>query len=170
MDDAIAIYQRARGTALGLPRFDLDLCRLFARKDDLSRAREHARLATAQYHEMGFRSGEAQALLCEADVLRLGAAAERSQAIGASFDALGVFDGLAEPYNEARAHQYVAITLAGAGREAEAVSSWTRALAGARATGNRSLEGVVLDEPRAWRRRPWDAAGRASRTTSRAWR
>ena len=70
---------------------------------------------------MGFRSGEAQALLCEADILRLGGAGERSQALVASFDALGVFDGLAERFNEARAHQYVAVALAGEGREAEAV-------------------------------------------------
>ncbi len=144
LDDAVAIYQRVRGTALALPRFDLDLCRLYARRDDLSRAREHARLAIAQYREMGFRSGEAQALLCEADVLRLGGAGERSQALVASFDALGVFDGLAERFNEARAHQYVAVALAGEGREAEAVSSWERALAGARATGNVGLEAAVL--------------------------
>ena len=39
----------------------------------------------------------------------------------------------------------MAIALAGAGREAEAVNSWIQALAGARATGNRSLEGAVLN-------------------------
>jgi tetratricopeptide (TPR) repeat protein len=108
LDDAVAIYQRVRGTPLAVPRFDLDLCRLYARRDDLSRAREHAALAIAQYREMGFKSGEAQARLCEADVLRLGGAGDRGQALGASFDALGVFDALGEKFNEARAHHYVA--------------------------------------------------------------
>ena len=145
VDDAVAIYQRVRGTALAVPRFDLDLCRLYARRDDLSRAREHAALAIEQYRESGFKSGEAQARLCEADVLRLGGAGNRGQALAASFDALGVFDGLGEKFNEARAHHYVAVALGGAGREAEAVNSWIRALAGARATGNRALEGAVLN-------------------------
>jgi serine/threonine protein kinase/tetratricopeptide (TPR) repeat protein len=145
LDDAVAIYQRVRGTPLAVPRFDLDLCRLYARRDDLSRAREHAALAIAQYREMGFKSGEAQARLCEADVLRLGGAGDRGQALGASFDALGVFDALGEKFNEARAHHYVAVALGGEGREAEAVNSWTRALAGAQATGNRALEGAVLN-------------------------
>ena len=144
LDDAVVIYQRVRNTALALPRFDVDLCRLFARRDDLSRAREHAAAAIAQYRKIGFRSGGAQALLCDADVLRLGDAGSRQQALVASFDALGVFEALGEKFNEARAHQYVAVVLAGAGREAEAVNSWTRALAGARATGNQYLEGVVL--------------------------
>jgi tetratricopeptide (TPR) repeat protein len=144
LDDAVAIYQRVRGTALALPRFELDLCRLYARRDDLSRAREHAAAAISQYREMGFRSGVAQALLCEADVLRLGGPGSRQQALVASFDALGVFDALGEKFNEARAHQYVAVALAGEGREAEAVNSWTRALAGARATGNLGLEAGVL--------------------------
>jgi tetratricopeptide (TPR) repeat protein len=145
VDDAVAIYQRVRGTALAVPRFDLDLCRLYARRDDLSRAREHAELAISQYREVGFKNGEAQARLCEADVLRLGGAGNRDQALAASFDALGVFDGLGEKFNEARAHHYVAVALGGAGREAEAVNSWIRALAGARATGNRALEGAVLN-------------------------
>jgi tetratricopeptide (TPR) repeat protein len=144
LDEAVAIYQRARGTPLAQPKFEVDLCRLYTRRDDLSRAREHARLAIAQYREIGFRSGEAQALLCEADVLRLGGPGERQQALLASFDSLGVFDALGEKFNEARAHQYVAVALAGEGREAEAVNSWTRALAGARATGYQGLEAVVL--------------------------
>ena len=89
LDDAVAIYQRVRGTALALPRFDVDLCRLYARRDDLSRAREHARQAIAQFREMGFRNGEAQALLCEADVLRLGASADRGLALALELRCVG---------------------------------------------------------------------------------
>jgi tetratricopeptide (TPR) repeat protein len=144
LDDAVAIYQRVRGTALALPRFEVDLCRLYTRRDDLSRAREHARLAIAQYREMGFGNGEAQALLCEADVLRLGSADDRRQSLAGSFEALGIFDRLGEAYNVARAHQYLGLALAAEGREAEAVESWERALAGARATGNAPLEAGVL--------------------------
>jgi len=144
LDEAVAIYQRLRAGDQGLPKFDLDLCRVFARKDDLARAREHARLAQTRFRDEGFRSGQAQALLCEADVLRQGGAAEKQQALAASFDALGIFEASGQPYNAARASQYVAIALAVEGREGEAVQSWERALAGARATGNRGLEAGVL--------------------------
>jgi len=144
LDEAVAIYQRARDTALALPKFELELCRLYTRRDDLSRGREHARRAMAQYREIGFGNGEAQALLCEADVLRLGSADDRRAALSSSFEALGIFDRLGEAYNVARAYQYLGLALAAEGREAEAVNSWESALAGARATGNLLLETLTL--------------------------
>ncbi len=108
------------------------------------RAREHVATGLKNFRTLGIPDGEAQALLCQADLLRLGDATNRQDATEAGFQALAIFDRLGERYNAARAEHYVALTLGAQGRMAEAVQAWERSLIDARATGNAILEAAVL--------------------------
>jgi tetratricopeptide (TPR) repeat protein len=144
VDEAIQGYLAALAQDPALLRIDVDLCRAYLRRDELVRAREHAAAGLKNFRALGIPNGEAQALLCQADILRLGDATNRQDALEASFQALAIFDRLGEQYNAARANQYVGLTLGNQGRMAEAIQAWERALAGARDTGNVVLQAAVL--------------------------
>jgi tetratricopeptide (TPR) repeat protein len=144
VDEAIQEYQRIAPEAR-TPRVAVELCRLYARRDDRARARDAARVAAESFMALGAPLGVAQARLCEADVLRRGTPEEKRAGLQASADALGMFDAEGDAYNVARAHHFVALALVSEGREPDALTSWERALAGARATSNAVLEAGTLN-------------------------
>ena len=144
VDEAIRGYLAALAQDPTLLRADVDLCRVYVRRDELARAREHVATGLKNFRTLGIPNGEAQALLCQADILRLGDATNRQDALEASFRALAIFDQLGQQYNAARAEHYVALTLGAQGRMAEAIQAWERSLTGARATGNAILEAAAL--------------------------
>jgi tetratricopeptide (TPR) repeat protein len=112
--------------------------------NELATAKQHGERALAAYRELGAGAGEAHALWCLADVLRLGGDEDVRQARRNADAALAIIDGLHYPYNHARAVNYVAQTAFKQGRIAEAVTLWEQALAGARDTGNAALQPLVL--------------------------
>jgi tetratricopeptide (TPR) repeat protein len=141
---AIEAYRGAREAEPSFVRADLELCRLYNRVRDPGKSREHAQLAMERYRALGDASGEAQALLCLTDTLRVGGVDRVVEAARAASRALELFQALNLSYNVARAHHYVALTADAQGDLTSAVSHWDQALAQARATRNRLLEATVL--------------------------
>ena len=83
---------------------------------------------------VGDSSGEAQALLCLTDTLRVGGVDRVVEAARAASRALELFQALNLTYNVARAHHYVALTADAQGDLTSAVSHWEQSLAQARAS------------------------------------
>ena len=141
--DAIEAYHRAVATDARALRPHVDLCRLYNPRE-LANARQHGQLALEGYRRSGERVGEAHALWCLVDVLRLGSAADRAEGRRHAMTALGIFEKLEYPYNRARAHNYVALAAFADGDLATAGAEWEQSLSGAKEVGNRLLEPLVL--------------------------
>jgi len=145
--EAIATYHQALALDSRLTRARLELCRLYSpnRTNEPVRAKAEGEQALNTYRRLGDKAGEAQALFCLVDVLRVGSAAERAQALTYATSAVEILDSIGHEYNRARAENYVALIAGSGGDMPTAVTHWERALAGARATGNRLLTPRVLN-------------------------
>ncbi len=161
--EAIATYHQALTLDSRVTRARLELCRLYSpnRTNEPVRAKAEGEQALNTYRRLGDKAGEAQALFCLVDVLRVGSAAERAQALTYATSALEILDSIGHEYNWARAENYVALIAGSGGDMPAAVTHWERALAGARATGNRLLTPRVLQQSR--RRLPGARRSRARR-------
>jgi tetratricopeptide (TPR) repeat protein len=141
---AITTLRQALDRDEGLARADLDLCRLYNRLNDPANARRHADLALSKYRALGAAGGEAQALLCLTDVLRVGSREDQQQADRTAAEAVAVFQKLKYAYNLPRAYNYAALAAEAQGDVAQAAGWWESALAAARDGGNVVLEPLVL--------------------------
>jgi len=143
--DAIASYRRALDMAPAWPLPALELCRLYSatRLSDAVQARQFGERARRVYTDLGSAPGEALAMLCLADSLRVGKPEERAQATELAARALTILDKLGLKYGLARAQHYVALVAHTQGDLAAAATSWEQALGNAKAVGNTLLEATV---------------------------
>jgi tetratricopeptide (TPR) repeat protein len=142
---AIDAYHKALDADSRLARPHLFLCRLYnsTGTNDAALAKQHGERARDAYRALGAQGGEAQALLCLVDILRVGDATQRAEARRLAAEALKIYEGLGWPFNVARAYHYSA-TAVGKDDIAAAAALWEKALTGARQVGNGSLEATVL--------------------------
>jgi tetratricopeptide (TPR) repeat protein len=142
---AVALYHDVLAKDAGLARAHLQLCRLYnsTRMNEAELARKHGELARAAYVSLGAVSGEAQALLCLVDILRVGDASQRAEARVFAARASTIFNSLVWPFNQARAYHYAAMA---AQRDdlAKAAALWEIALTRARSVRYGALEAAVL--------------------------
>jgi tetratricopeptide (TPR) repeat protein len=143
---AIAGYLEALQRDSHLARADLELCRLYgpARQNEPVNARDHATKALAAYRSMGDRAGEAQALICLTDVLRVGRDEDRRTAGEHAQDAVRILNSLGSTYNLPRAEYALAMAATGRGDIPGAAALFEQSLASARTGGNRVLEPLLL--------------------------
>jgi tetratricopeptide (TPR) repeat protein len=141
--DAIASYQQALDLdpRAGLPA--LELCRLYTRTNNTAQARQFGDRAQKAFATAGSSPGEAMALLCLVDNLRLGTPDERARAREYATRALKIFESLNLRYGLARAQHYLAMTADAQNDFAAAAASWEQALVNAKAVGNTGLEATV---------------------------
>ena len=142
--DAIRDYVRVLSLDSRLVRPHVELCRLYNRSNEAAQARDHAQSALMAYRAAGDRAGEAQALLCITDTLRVGSKAEREEGGRSATAALAIFEDLHMPYNTARAQHYVAMAAQAQGHLSDAAGAWEHSLASARFVGNVALQTAVL--------------------------
>jgi len=144
--DAEAGYTAALGLDATLTRARLELCRLYgpARLNDPPNARRHGEEALAAYRRAGGVAGEAQARWCLADVLNVGDASARAEAMRHAEAARDLLERRAYPFNLSRAYNYLALSSGVQGRFTDAAVFWEQSLAQAREAGNVTLEPVVL--------------------------
>jgi tetratricopeptide (TPR) repeat protein len=140
---AIAAYHEALGIDERLTRAHLELCRLY-NPNELATARTHGEQALKAYRQLDARAGEAQALWCLVDILRLGNAEGVQQARQHADTALAIFQELGYRYNLSRAQNYVALAASAQGRSAEAATLWEQSLTTAREVGNAGLQPLAL--------------------------
>jgi tetratricopeptide (TPR) repeat protein len=143
-DEAVDAYTRALTIDPHAYVAEVELCRMYNRLGQSLRAKERASRARATFHALGAAPQEAQALMCLADSLRSGGAAELREAKQAAADALTLFEQRGAVYNIPRAYNYLA-TMAGLQRNrAEALAFGEKALASARSGGNIVIQPLVL--------------------------
>ena len=141
--DAVAGYHRALALDGRLVRPHLELCRLYSpsRLNEPALAKEQGEMALAGYRSLGNRGGEAQALWCVSDVLRVGDEKDRREARRDADLALGIMQGERHRYGLARAYNYIANVALLADRNArEAISYYEKSLLAAREVGNVFLQ------------------------------
>jgi tetratricopeptide (TPR) repeat protein len=143
-EDAIVTYREALRRDDGLARPHLELCRLYNRVNESASAKQEGDAALSAYRALGNRGGEAQALMCLTDRLRLGTDEERAEAGRDAESALEIFRDVGYAYNLARAQYYVALAAEALDHPAESVAVYEESLASARAAGNVVLEPLVL--------------------------
>jgi tetratricopeptide (TPR) repeat protein len=141
--DAIASYRRVLDLEPGEGLPALELCRLYTRTNESVRARQFGDRAQKAFATVGSSPGEAMALLCLVDNLRLGTPDERARAREYATRALKIFESLNLRYGLARAQHYMAMTAAAQNDLAAAAASWEQALVNAKAVGNTGLEATV---------------------------
>lgn len=141
--EAIAAYRKALDLDPQAAVAALELCRVYARSTDMAQARQFGERARSAYAALGSVPGEALALLCLADNLRVGTQHERARAREYAARALDMFDSLGLRYGLARAQHYVALTAGAQNDFAAAAASWEKALVNAKAVGNTLLEATV---------------------------
>jgi len=143
--DAVSSYRRVTTMDSRAPEPALELCRLYnsTRMNEAGRARTFGEQARQAYRELGSALGEAQAMLCLADTLRVGGPNERAQARTLATQALKVFDERGLRYGLGRAQHYVAMAARAQDDLPAAAASWEQALANAKAVGNTLLEATV---------------------------
>ena len=129
-----------------LARADLELCRLFgpARQNEPVNARDHGMRALTTFRSMGDPAGEAQALICLTDVLRVGRDEDRSEATRNAEAAVKIFTSLRSAYNLPRAEYALAMAATGRGDIPGAAALFQQALGSAKTGGNRVLEPLLL--------------------------
>jgi len=123
----------------------LELCRLYnsTRMNESGLAREHGAQARDRYAAVGDEIGEALALLCLTDILRVGDPQARAEARQLAERAMTMFERAGAQYNLARSFHYMAVTRA---REdpVGAIDAWKRSLTIAQKVKNTALEATVL--------------------------
>jgi tetratricopeptide (TPR) repeat protein len=143
-EEAIVTYQHVLEIDPHSPRTELDLCRMYNRLNEGARAKQHGQEALSKYRRIGARAGEAQALFCLTDALRVGGPDQQREAMEDAQAALGIVRELRQAYNLPRAYNYVALAAEAQGNLPQAVTLWEQALAAARSAGNIALEPLVL--------------------------
>jgi tetratricopeptide (TPR) repeat protein len=143
IDGAVTVYHGALAADPGFIRPRLELCRLYdsTRKNQPELAIKFGEQARTMSIGLSDRLGEAQALLCLADILRSDDR-RRQEAERYVDDALAIFKGRSATYNVARALQYAAL-VRGFGDLRTAVRFWEQSLAAAEAAGNTGLQAGV---------------------------
>jgi len=142
--EAIATYTRALTIDSRLPRPHLELCRLYNRRNELPKARQEAQLALSAYRALHHTSGEAVALFCLSDALRVGTDQERKESREAAERAFTILQQLRLEYNLPRAYYYLGLAAGEQGELAKAAGFWEQAATTARSAGNAVLEPLVL--------------------------
>jgi tetratricopeptide (TPR) repeat protein len=142
--EAIATYNRALAVDGRLPRPHLELCRLYNRRNELPKARQEAQLALSAYRTLHHESGEALALFCLSDALRVGTDEERKESREAAERAFTILQQLRLEYNLPRAYYYLGLAAGEQGELAKAAAFWEQAATTARSAGNAVLEPLVL--------------------------
>jgi tetratricopeptide (TPR) repeat protein len=142
--EAIATYNRALAIDSRLPRPHLELCRLYNRRNELPKARQEAQLALSAYRTLHHASGEALALFCLSDALRVGTDQERKESREAAERAFTILQELRLEYNLPRAYYYLGLAAGEQGELAKAAGFWEQAATTARSAGNAVLEPLVL--------------------------
>jgi tetratricopeptide (TPR) repeat protein len=141
--DAIATYQRALAMNGAQPSVHLELCRLYGRTSEPAKAKQEGDLALSSFRSINNRGGEALALMCLTNLLRLGDPASQEEARRDAATAVSILQQLEAPYNLARAQYYVALAAESQG-PAVAVPLYETALTNARSSANVVLEPLVL--------------------------
>jgi len=143
--DAVSSYHALLARDPRMIRPHLELCRLYnsTRMNESGLARQHGAQARELYVAAGDRIGEGLAMLCLADILRVGSPDDRAEARKNAEGAAALFERAGAQYNLARAFHYMAVTRA---REdpAGAIVEWERSLAIAEKVKNTALEATVL--------------------------
>jgi tetratricopeptide (TPR) repeat protein len=144
--EAIGTYLEALKIDSRLARANLELCRLYGpvRQNERINARAHAQAAVEASKSIGDAAMEGLALLCLADVLRVGPEEDRRAARRMAEAALTLFTDLQAAYNLARAEYAVAMAAAAGGNMPEAGMLFERSLVSARTAGNQVLEPLLL--------------------------
>jgi len=142
---AVSSYHALLAREARMIRPHLELCRLYnsTRMNESGLARQHGARARELYVAAGDRIGEGLAMLCLADILRVGSPDDRAEARKNAEGAAALFERAGAQYNLARAFHYMAVTRA---REdpAGAIVEWERSLAIAEKVKNTALEATVL--------------------------
>ena len=144
--DAIAAFSAALASDSRIARAHLELCRMYspARQNEPANAKTHGNQALSAYRAAGDRSGEAQALLCLADTLRLGNAADCQAARQNAEAARTIFEQTGSTYQLPRADYYVALVEGATGDMPAAVAAFERSLGKAKAGLNTVLQPLLL--------------------------
>jgi len=144
--EAIASYLEALRLDSRVARAHLELCRLYgpARQNERADARDHGQRALAAYRALGDRGGEAHALMCLTEMLRVGRDEDRREARRNADAALNILNDLRFTYSLPRGEFYVAMAAAAQGNIPEAAGAFEKALASARSGENRVLEPLLL--------------------------
>jgi tetratricopeptide (TPR) repeat protein len=143
IDEAVTTYHQALAADPEFIRPNLELCRLYdtTRKNQPDLAMRFGEQGRAKYAEVSDRVGEAQSLLCLADILR--GDDERREEAGRHVDqAIAIFKAHGATYNVARALQYAAL-VRGLGDLPKAVMFWEQSLDAAVAANNTELQARV---------------------------
>jgi tetratricopeptide (TPR) repeat protein len=143
---AINAYLEALDVDPRLTRADLELCRLYGpvRQNERVQALARGQRALEASRAVGDRSGEAHALVCLTEVLRLGNDIERAEARRQAETARRIFADLGLDYSLTRAELNVALGAAAQGDMVAASTLFGEALESARRGGNRVLEPLLL--------------------------
>jgi serine/threonine-protein kinase len=145
--DAVAQYHAALTLDPRLVRPRLELCRLYSpsRLNELADAKTQGQAALSAYQGLGARGGEAQSLLCLADILAVGTDEEKVQAQSYARTAQGIFNDLGYEYNGVRADYYLALVAGARGQLPESISLGQGALARAQKAGNLAVQATVMN-------------------------
>ena len=144
--EAIEAFTAALAADSRTARAHLELCRMYspARQNEPANAKTHGNQALSAYRATGDRSGEAQALLCLADTLRVGNADDRQAARQNAEAARTIFEETGSSYQLPRADYYVALVEGATGNMPAAVAAFERSLVKAKAGFNTVLQPLLL--------------------------
>jgi tetratricopeptide (TPR) repeat protein len=143
--DSVSSYHALLARDARMIRPHLELCRLYnsTRMNESGLARQQGAQARDLYAAAGDTIGEGLAMLCLADILRVGSPDDRADARRNAERAKALFERAGARYNLARAFHYMAVTRA---REdpAGAIVEWEQSLVLAETVKNTGLEATVL--------------------------
>ena len=141
---AVVSYQQVLSIDAGLAQPEVELCRLYNRLNDRANARKHAQQGLQKFSALAARWGEAQALFCLTDVLRVGTTSERQEARRHADAARAILEDLKSTYNLSRAFYYSGLGLAEQGNLLGGIGLWEKAVTSAKSAHNRTLEALLL--------------------------
>src|SRR5205823_5848014 len=127
---AISTYLDALKKDSRMPEAELELCRLYgpARQNERVQAREHGQRSLDEYRMLHDRNGEALALICLTEVLRVGTADERRESRQDGEMAREILAEIGSSYNLPRAELALALGTAAAGDMPGAAALFQQAL------------------------------------------
>jgi len=142
---AIETFSGALKADARMPRAHLELCRMYspARQNESANAVTQGNQALSAYRALGDRSGEAQALMCLVDTLRVGNPSDRQTAKQSADTARAILEADRASYQLPRAHYYVALVFGAEGNLSAAAEAFETSLAKAQAGGNVLLQPLL---------------------------
>jgi tetratricopeptide (TPR) repeat protein len=123
---------------------------MYGRLNEATNAKQEGERALAAFRAIGYAAGEAQALMCLTNVLRLGNPENQVEASRNAQAALKIFQDLGYEYSLARAEYYIALAAEAHASPAEIANLYERSLATARKAGNVVLEPILLMNAGGW--------------------